>query len=112
MRVGLQVGRFVPKKYSGEVIENSDFRKFDDCLRMVLDCSPELATKIENCLKAAAAKGVVRYGSHLQQAAMMTCFTPSPLHPGHVHFIDGAQGGYALAAAALKQTDPTQFALV
>ena len=51
MRVGLQVGRFVPKKYSGEVIENSDFRKFDDCLRMVLDCSPELATKIENCSK-------------------------------------------------------------
>jgi hypothetical protein len=33
---------------------------------------------------------------------MMTCFTPSPVNPNHVHFIDGAQGGYALAAAALK----------
>jgi hypothetical protein len=33
----------------------------------------------------------------------MTCFTPSPVNPSHVHFIDGAQGGYALAAAALKQ---------
>jgi len=104
MRVGLQVGRFVPKKYSGEVIENSDFRKFDDSLRMVLDCSPELAAEIDSCLKAAAIKRVVRYGLHLQQAAMMTCFTPSPFHPGHVHFIDGAQGGYALAAAVLKQT--------
>jgi hypothetical protein len=33
----------------------------------------------------------------------MTCFTPSPSQPSHVHFIDGAQGGYALAASALKQ---------
>jgi len=106
MRAGLHVGRFIPKKYTREVIENSDFRKFDDSLRMVLDCSPDLAAKIENCLKAAAAKGVARYGLHLQHAAMMTCFTPSPSHPSHVHFIDGAQGGYAFAAAALKQTTP------
>ena len=35
---------------------------------------------------------------------MMTCFTPSPVNPNHVHFIDGAQGGYALAATALKES--------
>jgi hypothetical protein len=103
MRVGMHVGRFVPKKYTREVVENSDFRKFDDALRMVLDCSPELAAKIEDFLKAEAAKGVVRYGANAQNAAMMTCFTPSPSQPSHIHFIDGAQGGYALAAAALKQ---------
>jgi hypothetical protein len=33
---------------------------------------------------------------------MMTCFAPSPSRSDHVHFIDGAQGGYAAAAAALK----------
>jgi hypothetical protein len=33
---------------------------------------------------------------------MMTCFTPSPMNPNHVHFIDGADGGYALAASVLK----------
>ena len=105
MWTGLRVGRFIPKKYTREIIENSDFRKFDDSLRMVLDCSPELAAEIEDFLKAAAAKGVVRYGAHRQQDAMMTCFTPSPSYPSHVHFIDGAQGGYALAAAALKQKE-------
>ena len=106
MRIGLRVGRFIPKKYTREVVENSDFRKFDDSLRMVLDCSSELAAKIDDCLKAAATQGVVRYGSYLQQAAMMTCFTPSPSHSSHVHFVDGAQGDYALAAVALKQTKP------
>ncbi|MGA8967513.1 MAG: DUF3095 family protein, partial [Pseudolabrys sp.] len=99
---GLRVGRFIPSKYTQELIENSDFRKFDDSLRMVLDCTPELAAEIEDYLKEAAAKGLVRYGTHRQDAAMMTCFTPSPVNPNHVHFIDGAQGGYALAAAALK----------
>jgi hypothetical protein len=69
---------------------------------MVLDCTPALADEIEAYLKQAAADGVVRYGTHRQQAAMMTCFAPSPSKPDHVHFIDGAQGGYALAAAMMK----------
>jgi Protein of unknown function (DUF3095) len=103
MRTGLPVGRFIPAKYTRQVIENSDFRKFDDSLRMVLDCTLELAAEIEGYLREAAARGVVRYGTHRQDSAMMTCFTPSPVNPNHIHFIDGAQGGYALAAAALKE---------
>lgn len=102
MRLRVRVGRFIPQKYERELIENSDFRKFDDSLRMVLDCTPELAAEIEGYLKAAAADGVVRYGTHKQDAAMMTCFTPHPANPNHVHFIDGADGGYALAAAVMK----------
>ena len=29
----------------------------------------------------------------------MTCFVPSPTRSDHVHFVDGAAGGYAAAAA-------------
>jgi hypothetical protein len=32
----------------------------------------------------------------------MTCFVPSPTRSDHVHFIDGAMGGYAAAARAVK----------
>ena len=102
MHFKLRVGRFIPEKYVSELIANSDFRKFDDSLRMVLDCTPQLADEIEAYLKAAAADGVVRFGTHRQNAAMMTCFTPSPTSPNHVHFIDGADGGYATAASAMK----------
>jgi hypothetical protein len=103
MRFGIRVGRFVPKKYTEQVVENSDFRKFDDALRMVLDCSPALASGIEQRLNAGAADGTVRFGLHRQGAAMMTCFTPSAISANHVHFIDGALGGYAAAASALKE---------
>ena len=77
MRFGITVGDFVPKRYLQQVVENSDFRKYDDGLRMILDCTPELADALAQRLAEAAANGVVRYGLHRQDAAMMTCFTPS-----------------------------------
>jgi hypothetical protein len=102
LRLGLRVGSFVPERYLGEVVANSDFRKYDDGLRMILDCTEELAAELERNLAVAAARGIVRYGLHRQDAAMMTCFTPAPSRSDHVHFIDGARGGYASAATALK----------
>src|ERR1700719_3943792 len=104
MRFGISVGGFVPKTYVQQVVENSDFRKYDDGLRMVLDCTPDLERTLTQRLAAAAAAGIARYGLHRQDAAMMTCFTPSALRSDHVHFIDGARGGYASAGAALKAT--------
>jgi Protein of unknown function (DUF3095) len=100
MRSGIRVGGFVPAIYLRQVVENSDFRKYDDGLRMILDCTPALADTLERRL--VAAHGTALYGLHRQSAAMMTCFTPSPARSDHVHFIDGAQGGYAAAASAMK----------
>lgn len=102
MRFRISCGGFVPQNYLRELVENSDFRKYDDGLRMILDCTPELERQLAERLADAASKGVVRYGLHRQDAAMMTCFTPSALRSDHVHFIDGARGGYASAATALK----------
>ena len=104
LRFGIKVGNFVPKTYMQQVVENSDFRKYDDGLRMILDCTPELERALTQRLAAAASNGIVRYGLHRQDAAMMTCFTPSVMRSDHVHFIDGARGGYASAATALKAT--------
>jgi hypothetical protein len=102
MRLGIRVGKFVPREYTQQVVENSDFRKYDDGLKMILDCTEELAAELVRRLEAAASSGILRYGTHRQDAAMMTCFTPSVMRSDHVHFIDGARGGYASAATVLK----------
>ncbi len=102
MRFGIRVAGFVPQTYIRQVVENSDFRKYDDGLRMILDCTEELERELTERLKSAQSKGIVRFGLHGQDAAMMTCFTPSAMRSDHVHFIDGARGGYASAATALK----------
>jgi hypothetical protein len=104
MRFGISVGGFVPRTYVQQLVENSDFRKYDDGLRMILDCTGELERALTQRLATAAAMAIARYGLHRQDAAMMTCFTPSAIRSDHVHFIDGARGGYASAATALKAT--------
>ena len=35
----------------------------------------------------------------------MTCIVPSILRDDHIHFVDGADGGYTAAAAAMKAQD-------
>ncbi len=104
MRDGISAGGFVPGVYMQQVVQNSDFRKFDDGLRMVIDCTPAIGDAVEEHLAAAASRGAIRYGVHRQSAAMMTCFTLAASRPDHFHFVDGAQGGYASAATALKAT--------
>lgn len=103
MKSGIRVGGFDPAVYRHEVVENSDFRKFDDNLRMTLDCTTALADNIERRLTVAKAANIARFGMHRQPAAIMTCIVPSISESNHVHFVDGAAGGYALAARQLKQ---------
>jgi len=104
MRLGLRIGGFDPATYRRQVVENSDFRKYDDNLRMTLDCTLGLADRIEVSLREAAAADVVRFGMHRQSSAIMTCIVPSISASDHFHFVDGAAGGYASAARQLKQS--------
>jgi len=66
-------------------------------------CPVATADRIETRLALAQKAGLVRYGVHRQDAAVVTCVSPSVLHDDHVHFVDGADGGYARAAAMLKR---------
>jgi hypothetical protein len=102
-RTGFKVGGFDPRHYRQVSLANTDFRKFDDGLRMTLDCTHETADEIERLLTAAQAAGTLYYGAHRQAAAQMTCIVPSSLSDTHLHFLDGAGGGYALAAQRLKE---------
>ncbi|HEX2018356.1 MAG TPA: DUF3095 domain-containing protein [Aurantimonas sp.] len=98
-RSGMRLGDFEPGRYRAEIVGNSDFRKFDDGLRMTLDCTPELADRITALLAASEDQGIAFAGTHRQEAALMTCFVPVASRSDHLHFIDGAAGGYAAAAA-------------
>lgn len=102
-RLGLPFGRFSPRRYRRRLAANADFRKYDDGLRLTVTCPVATADRIEARLVVARSAGLVRYGLHRQEAAMVTCITPSVLRDDHVHFVDGADGGYVRAAAMLKR---------
>jgi len=103
LKSGISFGGFDPAHYREQTALNSDFRKFGDGLHMTIDCSADTADRIEALLGEAEAAGAVRFGAFRQSAALMTCIVPSPLGDDHLHFIDGAEGGYAEAARQLKQ---------
>jgi Protein of unknown function (DUF3095) len=96
----LKAGGFDAALYAADVAANADFRKFDDGLRMTLDCTPAFADALE--ARLAAADDFADWGLFRQKAAQVTCFVPSITDRGHVHFVDGADGGYAMAATAMK----------
>jgi hypothetical protein len=102
IRSGVKAGGFDPARYIRETVENTDFRKYDDALRMTLDCTQELAAELEALLETASRRGSVHYGLHRQQSALITCVVHSALESDHLHFVDGAMGGYATAATKLK----------
>ena len=96
----LKAGVFDAGAYAADVAANADFRKFDDGLRMTLDCSPAFADNLE--AKLSGAEEFAYWGIFRQKSAQITCFVPSITERDHVHFVDGAEGGYTLAAKALK----------
>lgn len=88
-------------RYRDDMVRNTDVRKFDGALRMVLDASEAQAVELERRLAAAHAAGQLAWGMHKSREALITCLVES--HEGrHMHFIDGSDGGYALAARQLK----------
>jgi len=99
---GLAVGGYHGAQYKRALPSHSDYRKFSDSLRLVIDCSAPEADHIESILAAARRQNLIDYGLHRASAALMTCFVSSTEDGKHVHFIDGADGGYALAAQQIK----------
>lgn len=102
IKTKIKIGGFDPAHYLRAVGGNADFRKFDDGLKMTIDCDLATADALDAVLAEAESKGTVLYGMHRQNEAMMTCIVPSIMDDTHVHFIDGAAGGYTQAAMGIK----------
>ena len=88
--------------YLHHTASHSDFRKFDDMLRMVIDCSEEEATKIKLFLDNLFQKEIIYYGTHISQKSLMTCYVEGLKEGEHIHFLDAENGGYTKAAIQMK----------
>ncbi len=102
IKTGLKLAGFDGRRYRKMISQHADFRKFDDGLKMTLDCDDATEDKLRRLLEQAEADGIIRFGLHGQSEAMMTCIVPSIQTDDHIHFVDGAAGGYTAAAQAIK----------
>ena len=100
-KFGLKVGDLDGVDYLDTLTRNSDFQKFDDTLRMTIDSSPKQREELVEYLEAQKNTGALCYGVQVSDSALMTCLV-FDRKERHLHFVDGASGGYALAAKQMK----------
>ncbi|MBD1909542.1 MULTISPECIES: DUF3095 domain-containing protein [unclassified Leptolyngbya] len=102
MTLKLNVGAVSWGIYKEGVIATTDFQKFDDMLRMVLVSTAAQTQALTEYLEREFQAGNLVYGLHISDRALMTCVV-FERNGRQVHFIDGADGGYTLAAKAMKR---------
>ena len=89
----------IMSKYTKSMETHSDYRKFDDTLRMVIDCSE---AEVKSIISKLDDTPNLKYGYSLSDHALMTCLVFGLQEGEHIHFIDGADGGYTEAATIMK----------
>ncbi|MCF7809224.1 MAG: DUF3095 domain-containing protein [Candidatus Marinimicrobia bacterium] len=88
--------------YKSNLVQNTDYRKFDNALRMVIAGTPAQRYALREVLETLRAEGRLVYGIHHASNALITCIVKD-YKKDHVHFLDASGGGYALAARELKR---------
>lgn len=73
----------------------------DGTLRQVIAGTRDQREQLEAYLQEQYEHGRLAFGLHASGAAMITCLV-FQYEKEHVHFVDGAEGGYAHAARELK----------
>jgi hypothetical protein len=100
VRGQIQKPESLVSKYLNELSSNTDYIKFDESLKMVIDINLDQKKKLITYLDSLEQSGQIFYGVHSSKQALMTCFMRSTKN--HIHYIDGGDGGYAMASKVLK----------
>jgi PAS domain S-box-containing protein len=89
-------------KYKNNLIASCDTEKFDDMIKMVVSSNYKQTKQLENYLYNEFSNNNLYYGIHKADAALMTCLV-FQRDGKHIHFVDSANGGYAMAAKQMKK---------
>lgn len=80
----------------------TDYKKYDETLRMVLSGNTNQREHFESLLQDHYNQGQLAYGIHVASHALMTCIVFERMGR-QIHFVDAADGGFSLAVADLKR---------
>ncbi len=102
MRLKLKTSGISWGNYKKELVQNTDFKKFDGVLRQVLSGNRKQRKLLEDHLLSLYKEGKCFYGIHVSDAALVTCMVDNRAGQ-HYHFVDSSGGGYTMAAEAMKR---------
>ena len=98
----VRLGGYSSANYLQEIITNADTLTIDGRINTIISGTQEQCQGFLAYLDAQEAAGLLRYGHHINRESIMTCYIQSR-DKGHIHFVDGSDGGYTAAASQLKR---------
>ena len=89
------------KKYLQQLVEMSDTLVIDGRINTVITGTTKQRFALQDVLNSLELKGEITYGIFVSGESVMSCYVRD-FEDEHIHFVDGADGGYTKAAGILK----------
>ena len=100
-RFNLNFKNLSGREYLSQLISNADTLVIDGRINTIISGKMDKRIKLLNFLSEQEKKGALIYGYHISKESVMTCYIENR-NAKHIHFVDGADGGYTEAAKKLK----------
>jgi len=99
------------KKYLKQLVEMSDTLVVDGRINTVITGTAKQRLALEQALNQLEKNNEILYAFYVSGESVMSCYVRD-LEDDHIHFVDGADGGYTRAAGILKQKIRDKFNVV
>ena len=90
------------KNYLTTIVDFADTLVIDGRINTVISGNGAQRMALEKALNELENLGEIRYGLFVSKESVMSCYVPDS-DKAHIHFVDGAEGGYTKAAGILKK---------
>jgi len=96
------------KKYLKQLVEMSDTLVIDGRINTVITGTAKQRLALAQVLNQLEKNNEILYAFYVSGESVMSCYVRD-LEDDHIHFVDGADGGYTRAAGILKQKISHKF---
>jgi hypothetical protein len=90
------------KVYLHNLVDMSDTLVIDGKINTVISGNAQQREWLQTALNKIENDGEILYGLFVSKESVMSCYVRN-MNDRHVHFVDGAEGGYTKAAGVIKQ---------
>ncbi|MBP9827821.1 DUF3095 family protein [Patescibacteria group bacterium] len=101
-RFGLRIGSFEPAEYLRQLMLATDTLHVGGTMHTIISGTAEQRRKLREALDTLEVDKEILYGLAACPSSVMTCYVQRLDEGGHMHFVDGAGGGYTLASREWK----------
>jgi hypothetical protein len=90
------------QQYARQLVALTDTLVIDGRINTVIAGTPAQRETLDRVLGSLEAEGLLVYGLFVSRESIMSCYV-TDRSDQHIHFVDGSDGGYTMAASVLKR---------